>query len=263
MQLLHTPIPHAPVLFLAAVAAGVINSVAGGGGFIAFPALVFAGIPPVNANATNTVALWPGTVASSGAYRRELQHKQHWKALAPLFVVSLLGSVVGAVLLLKTPQRTFMHIIPWLLLGATLLFIFGGKISNFVRGRMRKHERADLAHLIGITLLQLVTAVYIGYFGAGAGMVMLALFALMGMENIHTMNAFKTVLASVANGIAVITFVFAGAVAWPQAVLMTVGAAIGGYAGAYYAQKLDPVAVRRVVIAIGLAMTAYFFVQRP
>lgn len=255
--------PHAPVLFLAAVAAGVINSVAGGGGFIAFPALVFAGIPPVSANATNTVALWPGTVASSGAYRRELQHRAHWKALAPLFAVSLLGSVAGAVLLLRTPQRTFMHIIPWLLLGATLLFIFGGRISSFARARMARHERADLLHLAGITLLQLVTSVYIGYFGAGAGMVMLALFALMGMENIHTMNAFKTVLASVANGVAVVTFVFAGAVAWPQAVLMTVGAAIGGYAGAYYAQKLDPGAVRRVVIAIGLAMTAYFFLQRP
>ena len=263
MQLLHTPIPHAPLLFVAAVAAGVINSVAGGGGFIAFPALVFAGIPPVNANATNTVALWPGTVASSGAYRRQLEQKKDWKMLLPLFIVSMAGSICGAVLLLKTPQVTFMHIIPWLLLGATLLFIFGGRISSFVRERMRKHERADLLHLVGITFLQLVTSVYIGYFGAGAGMIMLALFALMGMENIHTMNAFKTVLASVANGIAVITFIFAGAVAWPQAVLMIVGAAIGGYAGAYYAQKIDPAVVRRVVIVIGLAMTAYFFVQRP
>lgn len=256
---LQSAVPHAPLLFAAAVVAGAINSVAGGGGFIAFPALVFAGVPPVNANATNTVALWPGTLASSGAYRRELQHRRHWKALAPLFVVSLLGSLAGALLLLKTPERTFTRLIPWLLLGATVLFIFGGRISNFVRARMARHERADLLHLAGITFLQLVTAIYIGYFGAGAGIVMLALFALLGMENIHTMNAFKTVLASVANGIAVITFVFAGAVAWPQAVLMTVGAALGGYAGAYYAQKLDPVAVRRIVIAIGLAMTAYFF----
>lgn len=202
-------------------------------------------------------------MASSGAYRRELQHKTQWLAMAPLFVVSLFGAVGGAVLLLKTPQRTFMHIVPWLLLGATLLFIFGGRISAFVRTRMQKHERADALHLAGITLLQLVTAVYIGYFGAGAGMVMLALFALMGMENIHNMNAFKTVLASVANGVAVITFIFAGAVAWPQAVVMIVGAALGGYGGAYYAQKLDPVAVRRIVIVIGLAMTAYFFVNRP
>src|SRR3954468_7152085 len=129
-------IPHAPLLFVAAVIAGVINSVAGGGGFIAFPALVFAGIPPVNANATNTVALWPGTVASSGAYRRELQHKTQWMAMLPLLVVSLFGSVAGAVLLLKTPQRTFMHIIPWLLLGATVLFIFGGTISGYIRTRM-------------------------------------------------------------------------------------------------------------------------------
>lgn len=255
------PVPHAPLLFLAAVAAGAINSVAGGGGFIAFPALVFAGIPPVNANATNTVALWPGTLASSGAYRAELRGAEKWRMLAPLFVVSLLGSIAGALLLLKTPQQTFMRIVPWLLLGATTLFIFGGRISGFVRERIRRHERADALHLAGITFLQLVTAVYIGYFGAGAGMVMLALFALMGMENIHTMNAFKTVMASVANGVAVVTFVFAGAVAWPQAVVMTIGAAIGGYAGAYYAQKLDPGLVRYIVIAIGLAMTVYFFLQ--
>jgi uncharacterized membrane protein YfcA len=254
-------IPHAPLLFAAAVIAGVINAVAGGGGFIAFPALVFAGIPPVNANATNTIALWPGTVASSGAYRRELRDPKQWRALLPLFIVSLFGSLAGAELLLKTPQRTFLRIVPWLLLGATLLFIYGGRISGFIRHRIEKHERADRLHLAGITVLQLITAVYIGYFGAGAGMIMLALFALMGMENIHTMNAFKTVLASTANGVAVITFIVAGAVAWPQGVVMLVGAAIGGYAGAYYARKMDPVVVRRIVIAIGMAMTVYFFVH--
>jgi uncharacterized membrane protein YfcA len=258
-----TPIPHAVLLFFAAVIAGVINSVAGGGGFVAFPALVFAGIPPINANATNTVALWPGTVASSGAYRRELRHKTQWLAMLPLLIVSLFGAVAGAILLLRTPPRTFMHIIPWLLLGATLLFIVGGKISAYIRARMQQHQRADAIHLIGITILQLITSVYIGYFGAGSGMIMLALFALMGMENIHNMNAYKTVLASVANGVAVITFIVAGAVVWPQAVVMIIGAALGGYGGAYYAQKLDPVVVRRIVIAIGLAMTAYFFVQRP
>ncbi|MBI2678103.1 MAG: sulfite exporter TauE/SafE family protein [Candidatus Koribacter versatilis] len=257
----HAPIPHAILLFFAAVVAGVINSVAGGGGFVAFPALVFAGIPPINANATNTVALWPGTVAASGAYRRELRHKTQWLAMLPLFAVSLFGAVLGAILLLKTPQPTFMRIIPWLLLGATTLFIFGGRISSYIRARMQQHQRADALHLAGITVLQLITSVYIGYFGAGAGMIMLALFALMGMENIHNMNAFKTVVASLANGVAVITFIVAGAVAWPQAVVMIAGAAIGGYGGAYFAQKLDPVAVRRVVIAIGLAMTAYFFVH--
>jgi uncharacterized membrane protein YfcA len=261
VQLPFPAIAHAPLLFLAAVAAGGINSVAGGGGFIAFPALVFAGIPPVNANATNTIALWPGTVASSGAYHRELRHRQTWRALAPLFIVSMLGSLVGASLLLRTPQRTFLRVVPWLLLGATLLFIFGARISSFIRARMARHQRADALHLAGITLLQLVVSVYIGYFGAGAGMIMLALFALMGMENIHTMNAFKTVLASVANGVAVVTFIVAGAVVWPQAVLMLVGAAIGGYAGAYYAQKLDPAVVRRLVIVIGIAMTAYFFLH--
>lgn len=249
------------MLFLAAIVAGAINSVAGGGGFVTFPALLFAGVPPVNANATSTVALWPGTMASAGAYRRELQDRRQWQMLAPLFAVSFVGAVAGALLLLKTPQRTFLALVPWLLLGATVLFICGGRISDFVRRRVRRHQRADMLHLIGVTLLQLATAVYIGYFGAGAGIIMLALFAVMGMENIHTMNAFKTMLASVANGVAVVTFIVAGAIAWPHAVLMTVGAAIGGYAGAHYAQKFDQRHVRYIVIAIGAAMTVLFFVQ--
>jgi uncharacterized membrane protein YfcA len=250
---------HTPLLFLAAMLAGALNSVAGGGGFIAFPALIFSGIPPINANATNTIALWPGTVASTGAYRRELLDWKQWRPVLPLIFVSFLGALAGAKLLLRTSQHTFMRQVPWLLLSATLLFIFAGRITKWVRSRTEGHPHASRAALVGIIALQLVVAVYIGYFGAGAGILMLALFALMGMENIHTMNAFKTVIASCANGVALVLFILAGAVAWPQALLMIVGAALGGYGGAWYAQKLEPQKVRYLVIAIGAAMSAYFF----
>jgi len=151
-------------------------------------------------------------------------------------------------------------LIPWLLGGATLLFIFGAKITAFVRGRISQHaeQHASRFTLIGGTLIQLAVAVYIGYFGAGAGMLMLALFAVMGMENIHTMNAFKSLLAICANGVAVITFIIFGNVLWMQAGIMITGAMIGGYFGAWYALKMDPKVVRYLVIAIGCTMTAYF-----
>ena len=250
---------HAILLFIAAICAGALNSVAGGGGFIAFPALLFTGILPVNANATNTVALWPGTVASTGAYRRELEDRRHWQQILPLIAVSLVGGLAGAKLLLRTPQATFMRMVPWLLLGATILFTFGGYVTRWVRQRASRHPHASRAAVVGVVLLQLLVAVYIGFFGAGAGILVLALFAIMGMENIHTMNAYKTLLASCANGVAVVTFMIAGAVVWPHAILMIVGAALGGYYGAWYAQKLDQQTVRWLVTGIGAAMSAYFF----
>lgn len=253
---------HAPLLFLAAFLGGALNSVAGGGGFIVFPSLLFTGMMPINANATNTIALWPGTMASVGAYRAELASKEQWRDLLPLFVVTVIGSLVGAKVLLRTPQMTFMRQVPWLLLGATLLFTFGGYLTKWVRARTERHLHASRAGAIGVAALQLVVSIYIGYFGAGAGILMLALLALMGMENIHTMNAFKTVLASCANLIAMITFIVAKAVVWPQASLMIVGAMIGGYGGAWYAQKLDQKVVRYLVIALGAGMSAYFFWRR-
>src|SRR5207302_8664260 len=169
------------------MAGGLLNSVAGGGGFIAFPALLFTGVNAIHANATNTVALWPGTLASTGAYFREFKDRENWKLLRPLFVVTFIGSVFGAILLLKTPERTFVRLIPWLLGGATLLFIFGGRMTAFVRQRISHHaeQHASKFTLIAGTLIQLALAVYIGYFGAGAGIIMLALFAVMGMEQIH------------------------------------------------------------------------------
>lgn len=245
------------LLFSAAAAGGAINSVAGGGGFISFPALLFTGMLPVNANATNTIALWPGTLASSWAYRKTL-NRQLFKTLLPLMVITFCGSIFGAALLLRTPQTTFLRMVPWLLLGATLLFIFGGRITSWVH----RHHFADGpsgAALVAIIFVQLCVAVYIGYFGAGVGFVMLALLTMMGIENIHAMNGMKTLLATCGNGVAIVLFVFKHAVIWPQALLMIGGAALGGYGGAHYAQKLDQKLVRGIVIAIGTFMTAYFF----
>jgi len=245
------------LLFSTALAGGAVNSVAGGGGFIVFPALLFTGMPPINANATNTVALWPGTVASTGAYRRALS-ADLLRRMTPLIAITFAGSLVGSYLLLKTPQSTFLKMVPWLLLGATLLFSFGGKVTAWISQRHAAHGPSAWT-VTGITLVQACAAVYIGYFGAGVGIVMLALLSMMGMQNIHSMNGLKTLLATCGNAVAVVVFIIAHAVYWPQAMLMVVGAAIGGYSGAYYAQKLNPKIVRAIVIIIGSSMTVYFF----
>ncbi|HKV92483.1 MAG TPA: sulfite exporter TauE/SafE family protein [Candidatus Angelobacter sp.] len=245
------------LLFCAALLGGAVNSVAGGGGFIAFPALLFTGVPSINANATNTVALWPGTLASTGAYRKALS-VDLLKSILPLIVITFLGSILGSTLLLKTRQSTFDRMVPWLLLGATVLFSFGGKVTAWIK-RHHTESGPTVRRIAAITALQLCVAIYIGYFGAGVGIVMLALLSMMGMENIHSMNGLKTLLATCGNAVAVVVFIVARAVFWPQALLMVVGAALGGYAGAWFAQKMDPKSVRYVVIAIGYSMTTYFF----
>ncbi len=249
---------QAILLFLAAAVAGALNSVAGGGSFISFPALVFAGVDQKIANATNTVALWPGSVASVGAYRAELAARKH--ELLSLGTVSVIGGVLGAELLLHTSKQAFVRLLPFLLLAATLLFTFGGKVTKRIQARVGRRVRGPAwIGLAGVTLLQLVIATYGGYFGGGIGILMLASLALMGMDNIHAMNALKTVLASLINGVAVALFIAAGVVVWPQACVMIVGAIAGGYGGAYYAQKIAPARVRSVVIAVGFGMTGYFF----
>jgi uncharacterized membrane protein YfcA len=245
-------------LFAVALIGGTINSVAGGGGFLCFPALLFVGIAPIQANATNTIALLPGTVASVAAYRRELSRmREH---IIPLIITGCFGALIGALILLKTPQATFLSMVPWLLLAATVLFTASPPIARFFRKLQAESARRHNNKALWIAAsLQLVIAIYIGFFGAGAGILMLAMFAMLGVESIHTMNGMKTVLASVCNGIALITFILHGAIVWPEGIVMTVGAAIGGYAGAHYAQKLDQRIVRGFVIATGVSLTTYFF----
>ena len=246
-------------LFLAAIAGGVLNSVAGGGSFIAFPALLFSGVPPVQANATNTVALWVGITASGGAYRRRLNVARY--VFIPLLLTSVLGGVLGAVLLLRTPQRTFMRLVPWLLLAATLLFIFGGKITGRRTGTSDVDGQISRQAVTIAAAFNLVVATYGGYFGGGMGIMLLGMLAALGMRDIHAMNAVKTVMGSAINGVAVVTFIAAGAVVWREGLVMIAGALAGGWFGAHYAQKLEPRKVRWFVIAVGLAMTTYFFVK--
>jgi hypothetical protein len=247
-------------LFVSAFIAGIINSVAGGGSFLTFPALLFIGIPPIQSNATSTAAVWPGTVASLLAYRKSFTPESR-RLLPPLLITGIIGGVLGARILLYTPQATFLKLVPWLLLCATLLFVASGRITLWVRARTSHHMHGDRWLTYGGLFLELFIAMYVGYFGAGVGILILALLALLGMENIHAMNGMKTLLVSVVNGVALAIFVWSKVVVWPQALLMLVGATIGGYGGAYVAQKIDPKYVRRLVIFVGFAMSAYFFIR--
>ncbi|MGA2388191.1 MAG: sulfite exporter TauE/SafE family protein [Candidatus Sulfotelmatobacter sp.] len=244
-------------LFIAGMLAGALNAVAGGGSFIAFPALLFTGVPPIPANATNTIALWTAAVASGGAYRSRLNVPR--RVMVPLLVASLIGGLAGAVLLLKTPAQTFMRVLPWLTLGATLLFAFGRKLAGS-RGSVIEHSTSTAA-LMGATIFQLCVGVYGGYFGGGMGIVMLAMLAALGMTDIHGMNALKTVMGTVINGVAVITFIAARAIYWKHGVVMILGGIAGGYFGAHYALKLPQAWVRVFVVLVGTGMTIYFFTQ--
>ncbi|HLZ59185.1 MAG TPA: sulfite exporter TauE/SafE family protein [Ktedonosporobacter sp.] len=254
------------VLFLSAVLGGTLNSVAGGGSFFSFPALYLTGIPPIQANTTSTVALWPGYIASVSAYRKELV-KLKRVLLFILVGTSLLGGCIGAYLLLRTSQTIFVKLVPYLLLLATLLFAFSGPITARLRKRtegsaQNEDKQITIASLIGISVLQLIISIYGGYFGGGIGIMMLAALALIGMDDIHMMNALKTLLSACINGVAVIYFIAMDAVVWPQAIVMIVGAIVGGYGGAYYARKIEQKWIRTFVIVVGLSLTIYFFVRQ-
>lgn len=247
-------------MFLAAGIAGTINAIAGGGSFISFPTLLFLGMPPVQANATNTVGLWPGLAASGAAYLRLL--KVPARLLGPLLATALAGGLVGGLLLVKTPQRTFEYLIPWLLLAATLLFIFGNRIRAWAGHSAVLHDLQELSafSIFWIALANLLIGIYAGYFGGGIGFVILAVLSAAGMHDVHNMNALRTVLAASMNASAVVTFIIAGAVFWPQCLVMIAGALSGGWFGAKFAQRADPRKMRMAIIALGVIMTTYFFI---
>ena len=233
---------------------------AGGGTFISFPALLATGVPAVQANATNTVALWPGLAASTGAYLKRLDVPRRF--LIPLLLTSVIGGFAGSLLLLKTPQHVFLRLVPWLLLSGTLLFAFGNQIRA-IAGKTTMTEdwkKASWKVIAVASFVELLIGIYGGYFGAGIGFITLGMLAAIGMHDIHAMGAIRTLLAVVINAAAVLMFVVARAIFWPQCLVMIAGATVGGWFGAHYAQKADPAKVRRVVIAIGIGMTAYYFV---
>lgn len=251
---MYLPIHVAIFLFVAGALGGAQNALAGGGSFIAFPALLFTGVPPIPANATNTVALWVGTTASGGAFRKHLDISR--RVMIPLTVTSVIGGVAGAYLLLHTPAHTFLRVLPWLMFGATLLFAFGGKLARSNEGLA---QNISTSSLVFASIFELVVSVYGGYFGGGVGILNLAMLAMIGMTDIHAMNALKVVLGGIINGVAVITFVVKGAVYWKQGTVMIVGAVLGGYLGARYSLKLPQRWIRVFVIVVGAVMSIYFF----
>jgi uncharacterized membrane protein YfcA len=242
------------LLIAVGVCAGLVNSVAGGGSFLTFPTLVFIGVPSVVANATSTVALFPGVFASAWAYRSDFERLER-VPLKPAIVVSIAGGIVGALLLLFTAQRTFDAIIPWILLMATTALAAGPTVSRMLNSRVRIGTRT-------LILLQFLCAIYGGYFGGAVGIIMLAVWSMAGLRDVHAMNAGRTLLGGVMNAAAVICFVIAGKIWWMDAALLLVAAVAGGYVGARLAKRVNPVLIRAVIIAISTAVTVSFFLRR-
>lgn len=255
-----SPAPEPMRLALVVVAAalgGGINAIAGGGTLLTFPALVALGIPAIVANATSTVALWPGAVSSMLGYRAELKGSREW--VIRLAAPSIIGGLVGAWLLLRTPAKRFDTIVPWLVFGATLLFVIQRPAMRWIRGHSH-HEREEPPTL-GVLLFYVGIGIYGGYFGAGIGILMLAALGLIGLTDMHEMNGLKNLLALCINGIAMIWFAISGAVLWKDGAIMAVAAIAGGYLGARIAHRLGRRFVRNFVVIIGLTMTLALFVK--
>src|SRR5687768_15095913 len=241
---------HELLVFGAACVAGAINSVAGGGTLITVPTLIWLGMPAINANATSTVALWPGSLSGAWGFRRELLAAD--RRLFALIVPSLIGGLSGAILLHRTPPDTFERLVPLLILFATGLFMAQEPLQR--RFNLTAIHNARSHWLSWTMLFQLLVGIYGGYFGAGIGIMMLAALSLMGHTDIHQMNSVKNLLAVCINGIAALYLAFTGLVFWPDAAVMSVAAITGGIVGAGTARRLGRTAVRRVVIAIGFGM---------
>jgi uncharacterized membrane protein YfcA len=240
--------------------AGAMNALAGGGTFFSFPALLAAGVPPVTANASNTVALWPASLSSAWVYRRELAKHREW--VIALTIVAAVGGIVGGLLLLAISNKAFTLLIPWLLLLATALFTFSKQISGLVvktKTRLRIQTTDDQPHSrVGLCFQFLVT-VYGGFFGAGQGILTLAALAIQGIENIQELNALKNWISAVTYTVSAITFIIAGAIDWPYTLLMVVTATLGGMVGAHLARYLPSRWLKRLVIGVGCTMTVIYF----
>jgi uncharacterized membrane protein YfcA len=252
--------PRVPLLlFFAAAIGGALNAVAGGGSFLTLPALIVAGVSPVTANATSTLALWPASVSSTFAYRGDIQTSRRWMTV--LGITSLAGGLAGALLLVRTSDSSFLRVLPWLMLIAAATFTFGNKLRTATSAPAATGERSAHLSLAVVVAIQFFIAAYGGYFGGGMGIMMLATMALAGMRNIHEMNGLKSFLGVAINGVALAIFIMSGAITWKYGAVMAVGATLGGYLTAFFARKMDSRYVRRFVIVVGWTMTAYFFLR--
>jgi uncharacterized membrane protein YfcA len=274
---------HYLALFGAAFLGGAINAVAGGGTLVTFPTLIWAGVPLTVANATSTVALWPGQLSSLWNYRDEMSKAK--QIMLRFALPSLLGGLLGSLLLVLTPEAQFKAIVPYLILTATLLFLFQEPLSRWQKrraDRLKEEDEKDHTHVhataegdpvfasssaamsawAGLLFFQFLVSVYGGYFGAGIGILQLAAFGLMGFTNIHRMNGFKNINGLIINAVAIAIFISHGIIWWGVALLMAVGSILGGYFGAGTAKKIGAKNVRKIVIAIGFALTIKMLVQR-
>ena len=242
-------------LVAASTIAGVMNAMAGGGSFLSFPAMLGMGVLPVQANATNTVALWPGQLTSLATLRGDIR-----KDLLPtVAVTSVLGGVLGGEVLLHTAQRTFMHMFPWLMLVGTVIFAISGPVSKWIRRRAKHEDVEPYIPRVPLACALFPVCFYIGYFGAGSGFMVMTIFALFGMERMHTLNALKVVATLLANLCAIITFIFQGAIVWHYCVVSMVFAGLGGWVGARFARRVNGDVLRAIVVVPGCVIAAYFF----
>jgi len=250
---------HLGVAFASAFIAGAINAVAGGGTLVTFPSLIWLGLPSVIANATSTVAIWPGSLGAMYGYRRDLRSIE--PRMYTLLIPSLLGGIAGAVLLQWTPSKLFDRLVPFLILFATLLFAVQGYVQSRLKTEKPLRRRSG-RWFAGAVFFQLLVALYGGYFGAGIGILMLAALGILGLTDIHQMNGLKNLFAMSINGAAAVYFVSAHMVQWQYVVIMAVGAVVGGYSCAGIAHRIGGAAVRRIVIVVGLAMAISLFIKR-
>lgn len=239
------------LLFLAGLLAGSMNALAGGGSFVSLPALISVGVPSVAANATSTLALFPGGMASSWVYRDGVKSVCGVN-VAAIAIVTVLGGVAGSVLLLLTPSRIFDGMLPWLLLVATLMLGAGPRLSVKLQTQARPNIPAFVA-------VQFLLGLYGGYFGGAVGLMMLAAWSVFGGGEIKSLNPTRMVMVTAANAVAVIVFVMAGAIVWQQCIAMTFGAVIGGWIGAHVGRRLPSPIVRMLTLAVALLTTAVFF----
>lgn len=243
------------LLVLAGLAGGTTNALAGGATFFTFPAMLAIGLPPVVANASNCVALWPASLVAALAQVREIMGER--RLLLPLMLVSVVGGVAGALLLLNTSDQAFLLLVPFLLLAATLLFALSPRLLPLLRAQATGHVSFGPGKLALMTLC----AVYGGYFGAGIGIMMIAGLSLAGIDNVRVANALKNLLSGVINGVAVLVFVFSGIVAWKAALIMLAGAVLGGALGGRLAGVIPVKLLRLMVITIGSFLTVWYFWQ--
>lgn len=237
--------------------AAAINAAAGGGTFFTFPTLIFVGLPPTLANTTSTFGVWFGSLASIGGYWEEINASRS-KALW-FCIVAAIGSLGGSLLLLVTPQDTFAGMVPYLMLGAVTLFAFGRRMLDWVERTLKPSQSLSLVGTIGVWLLQLLVGIYGGFFGAGIGILMIAIFELIGIRDIHKMNGMKVLIATCINLVSVATFVIAGAVIWPVGLSLMAGAVVGGYYGALLTKRIPQIWIRRFIIGYGLFISLWFF----